>query len=142
MKYASLSDTSYVLRLELGDDIVDSIQQFCANLGIANASVQGIGSVKSPKLAHYSIETKQFTELTIPGILEITSLLGNIALVEDRPLAHLHVTLSNEAMQTYGGHMIKGECSATLELIVTSYPSQHTKAHDDEVGLSVWQLNS
>lgn len=141
MKYARLSDNTSALRLDPGDDIHDTLQQFCADQGIDNAQVQGIGSVESPSLAHYTMETKQFTDQQLPGVYEITALLGNIALVEGKPFAHLHVTVSDPQMMVRAGHLVKGACSATLELFVTSYPAHHTKAQDDRIGLKVWQFN-
>lgn len=141
MKFARLSDNTSALRLELGDDIHDTLQAFCAEQGIDNASITGIGSLHSPTLAHYSIETKQFIDEHLEGIYEANSLIGNIALVDNKPFAHLHVTISDEHMMVRGGHLVKGECSATLEVFLTSYPAHHTKAHDDRIGLKVWEFS-
>lgn len=140
MKYARLSDNTSALRLELGDDIHDTLQQFCTEQGIDNAQVQGIGSVDSPTLAHYSVETKQFTDQALDGIYEVTGLLGNIALADGKPFAHLHVTLSDQNMMARAGHLVKGTCSATLELFITSYPSHYTKSPNDQIGLRVWDF--
>jgi len=143
MKYAPLNDhvyPSYVLRLELGEDIHDTIQKFCAEQDISNASIEGIGSVQTPTLAHYSIQTKQFTDKRLDGIYEVTSLLGNVARVEGQPFTHLHITVAGPDMRVYGGHLVKGECSATLELILKSFPSEHAKIQDDAIGLKVWDL--
>ncbi len=140
MRVANLDHTTYLLRLERGENIHATIQDFCQERGIANARISGIGSVENPKLAHYSIEKRQFHERQFEGIYEITSLMGNVALLDDKPLAHLHVTVSDHHMRTGGGHLVSGLCSATMELVLTSYPSRLTKAHDDEIGLNVWQF--
>jgi len=140
MKYARLNENTSALRLELGEDVHTTIQDFCADQGIDNAQVQGIGSVESPTLAHYSIKTKAFTDEKLAGVFEVTSLTGNIALVDSKPFAHLHVTVSDEHMMTRGGHLVKGECSATLELMITSYPAHNTKSQNDQIGLKVWDF--
>ncbi len=148
MKYASLSQSTageistYILHLELGEDIHNTIQQFCIAHHIANATIEGIGSVQNPTLAHYSIETKQFIDRDLPGIYEITSLLGNVALVDNQPFAHLHATVSDPKMNVLGGHLVRGECSATLELIIHTFPSRHAKTHDDTIGLKVWDFKT
>lgn len=142
MKHGQLDDHTYAVRLELGEDVHDQIQQFCQELSIDNAAVSGIGSLDSPTLAHYSIKTKQFTDKHLDGIYEVTALLGNVALVDGQPFAHLHVTLSDPGMQAHAGHLVKGACSATLELIITSYPSHHWKTHDDAIGLSLWDFGA
>lgn len=142
MKSAQLDANNYVLRLELGDDIHDQIQTFCAQNDINNAAVQGIGSVDSPTVAHYSVKTKQFTDKQLDGILEVTSLLGNVALVEGKPFAHIHVTVSGPDMVAHAGHLVKGTCSATLELIITAYPSHHWKTDNEDIGLKVWDFEA
>jgi predicted DNA-binding protein with PD1-like motif len=140
MKSASLNDHTFALRLELGEDVHTVVQDFCADHAIKNASVQGIGSVQNPTIAHYSVVTKEFTDAKLDGIYEATSLLGNIALVDDKPFAHLHVTLTGPDMAAKGGHLVRGECSATLELILTAYATDHTKSHHDAIGLKVWDF--
>lgn len=140
MKYASLSEHSFVLRLDPADDVHETIQNLCSQESITNASVQGIGSLESPTLAHYSIKTKHFTDKHLEGIYEVTSLLGNVSLVDGQPFAHVHVTISDDQMQTFGGHLVKGDCSATLELIIRSYPSSYSKLHSEAIGLKVWDF--
>jgi predicted DNA-binding protein with PD1-like motif len=140
MKSAQLNDHAWVLRLEPGDDVLDNLQAFCAKNDINNASVEGIGSFDSPTLAHYSIKTKQFTDKAFTGIYEVTGLLGNIALVDGQPFAHIHATVSGPDMIAHAGHIVKAACSATLEIILYSYPSHHWKSQDDAIGLKVWDF--
>jgi predicted DNA-binding protein with PD1-like motif len=140
MKFASFNDHTFGLRLELGEDVHGVIQSFCADHSIKNATVQGIGSLQNPTVAHYSIITKNFTDEKLDGIYEVTSLLGNIALVEGQPFAHIHVTVTGRDMLARGGHLVKGECSATLELVLTAYTTDHTKSQNDEIGLKVWDF--
>ncbi len=140
MKYARLSENTSALRLEPGDDIHETLQRFCAEQGIDNAQITGIGSVDAPTLAHYSMPTKQFSDMRLAGIFEVASLLGNVALIDGQPFAHLHVTLSDPQMMARAGHLVKGECSATLELFITSYPAHHTKTQNDHIGLKVWDF--
>jgi predicted DNA-binding protein with PD1-like motif len=140
MKHGQLDDHTHAVRLELGEDVHEQIQRFCRDQRIDNAAVSGIGSVDSPTLAHYSVKAKQFTDKQLAGIYEVTSLLGNVALVDDQPFAHLHVTLSGPNMEALGGHLVKGACSATLELVITTYPSHHRKTPDSLSGLSVWDF--
>jgi uncharacterized protein len=140
MKYAQLSDHAYAIRLERGEDVHQTIQDLCSQLNVDNAKVEGIGSIESPTLAYYSIETKQFTDVPLDGIYEVTSLLGNVSAVEGQPFAHLHVTVSDQAMNVRGGHLVKGMCSATLELILTTYATHFAKQPDDAIGLKVWEF--
>jgi uncharacterized protein len=140
MKTASLSQGSYVIRLDPGDDIVAVIESFCSLQNINNAAVWGIGSIDDPTLAHYRIDTKKYTQKQLEGIYEITALMGNVAIYEGRPLAHVHVAISNEQMQGFGGHLVKGQVSAAAELVLRAYESSYEKALDEKIGLKLWQL--
>jgi uncharacterized protein len=140
MNHANLDTNTYALRLDPGDDVLAKLESFCSENQIDNASVAGIGSFESPTIAHYSIRTKQFTDKSLEGIHEVTSLLGNISLVDGKPFAHLHVNVAGPDMQTLGGHLVKGVCSATLELVLTAYPSHHWKVPNDGIGLKIWDF--
>jgi predicted DNA-binding protein with PD1-like motif len=142
MKFAPLTDHAYILRLEPGDNILDSIQQFCSGHNLNNASVEGIGSVDSPTLAHYTMNTRQFTDKNFKGIFEVDSLLGNVAIVDGQPFAHVHATVSGPDMIAHAGHLVAGTCSATMEIILYGYPSHHWKRQDDTIGLKVWDFDA
>ena len=140
MKTAKLDDGVYGLTLEPGDDIHGSIEGYCARYDFVNAEVTGIGSVENPTLAHYSMKTRKFTDKSFTGIFEISSLLGNISLVDGKPFAHLHVTISDIDMTAHAGHLVKGTCSATLELILRPFSSRFTKSDNSAVGLKIWDF--
>ncbi len=140
MKFAMLNHNAYMLHLEPDDDILPTIQQFCVGQKITNAKIEGIGSVDNPQLAHYSLQDQAYAEQRLDGTYEITSMLGNVALVDGAPKAHLHVTISDHKMRAGGGHLIGGVCSATIELILTSYPTQFAKVRDPSTGLDTWKF--
>lgn len=140
MKFGKIDDTKILLRLERGEEIVSTLQIFCGEHDIANASFTGIGSVENPTLAHYRVNTKKYTEKELQGVFEVTGLLGNVALHEGKPLIHPHITIGDEQMQAFAGHLIKGTVSATLEVIITIFPSIFEKKHDEEIGLNLYDL--
>lgn len=136
------SGDSYLIRIDPGEDILESLQRWCVGQKIYNAGVIGIGSVENPTLAHYRRDTKEFKEKRLPGIYEVTSLIGNVGLVDaDEPLVHLHVTLADEEMRTYGGHLVEGYCSATAEILIRPLPTTHRKSFSDQIGLKIWDFN-
>jgi uncharacterized protein len=140
MFYSKLDKNKYLIRLVLGEEINGSIRKFCEKLKIENAEISAIGSVDSPTLAHYRVDTKKYKEKTFEGIFEITSLVGSVAISEGKPLVHAHVTISDEEMKAFGGHLVKGVASATVEIILTAFDSKHTKSFDKKIGLKIWDL--
>lgn len=131
---------SIIVRLEAGDDILGSIEAACAAHNVTNAEITGLGSIESPTLAHYRMDTKKFTERSLKGIYEVISLTGNIGLVDGRPFAHCHVAISDADMVVHGGHLVSGACSATLEVVIRAIEAKYHKQFDDEIGLKVWRL--
>ena len=115
-------------------------KKFCQKLDIKNAEIIGIGSIENPTLAHYRVDTKKYREKTLNGIFELTSLVGTVAVFENKPLVHVHVSLSDEEMKAYGGHLVKGNVSATIEIVLVAFDTEFTKLHDDEIGLKLWNL--
>lgn len=140
MKCAVLDEFTWAVRLEPGEDIHESVVKFCQEHSISSAELRAIGSVESPTLAHYRKDQKKFTERQFSGIYEIVSLLGVVALEDGRPAAHIHLTISDQDMNASGGHLVKGACSATVELVVRRYYAKITKKFDDEIGLRLWDI--
>jgi predicted DNA-binding protein with PD1-like motif len=141
MKAAAAGDY-YLLRLDPGDEILDSVQRWCRDNQIYNALLIGIGSVENPTIAHYRRDTKKFTEKRLAGIYEVISLVGNVGLTDgNEPLVHLHITLSDEQMRPYGGHLVEGCCSATAEIVLRPMPTKHQKKFNEEIGLKIWDFS-
>ena len=141
MTFGQIDDTRFLIRLERNEEIYDTLQTFCKEHKIINASVTGIGSIENPTLAHYRLDTKKFSEKHFGGIYEVTSLLGTVALDDENPLIHLHITISDEEMHAFAGHLVKGKVSATLEVVLTVLPGKFKKKFNEEIGLKLYEFS-
>lgn len=140
MQFGVISESQYLIRLEKGEEIITSLVTFCIEKSIKNGSISGIGSLEKPTLAHYKVDTKEYSKKEFEGIFEVTSLLGTIGLSDNTPLVHAHVTLGDEHMSVIAGHLVKGIVSATLELTLTVFPTEFTKVQNEEIGLKLFSL--
>lgn len=140
MYYSKVDSNKYLIRLLRGEEINERVKKFCQKIDIKNASVSGIGSIENPTLAHYRVDTKKYKEKTLNGIFELTSLIGTVGVFEDEPFVHVHVNLSDEEMRAFGGHLVNGMVSATVEIVLTVFSSEQTKSFDKEIGLKLWDL--
>lgn len=140
MKSSNVSEKSYIIRLEKGEEIIKSVSKFCATNNIRNAGISGIGSVENPKLAHYRMDKKKYSEKQLKGIFEIVNMTGNVALFDDSPLVHIHAVVSDDSMKAMGGHLVEGKCSATVEIVLEKFNTAHRKHHDKKVGLALWDV--
>lgn len=140
MYCGNLDETHLIIRLAKGEDLIASLKQIVQNHRITNASVAGIGSLENPTLAHYRVDTKQYHEVKIDGIFEVLSLLGNCMQSPEGPIIHLHTTISDEQMHALGGHVVSATVSATMEIILTVFPSEFSKSYSEEIGLKLLDL--
>ena len=108
----------WVVCLESGENLRQSLEQLCLELGVEGAQVSGIGGLLDPQLGFWQFDTGEYTRHTLEGRWELLSLQGNISLYEGRPFAHLHVTLSGPDYQVRGGHFFEGSITATAEIFL------------------------
>jgi predicted DNA-binding protein with PD1-like motif len=140
MIYAQLGTDKYVMRLESGDDILQSVRQFATAKRLGASLIEGIGSLSKVKLGHYDFKTKQYRYETFEDDLEILNLSGNIASMNRRPLPHVHVTLGRRDFSVIGGHLDEGSSANMVEISISKLPGKLLKSRDEELGLNVLQL--
>jgi len=140
MIYTLLGTDKFVLRLESGDDILQSIRQFATAKRLNAGLIEGIGSLSKVKLGHYDFETRKYCYETFEDDLEILNLSGNIASMNRQPFPHIHVTLGRRDFSVIGGHMDEGSSANMVEVGIWKLPGRLVKAKDDQIGLNVLQL--
>lgn len=141
MIYAKLGTDKFVLRLESGDDIIRSLQQFANSKKLGASLIEGIGSLNKAKLGHFDFKTKQYKYETFEDDFEILNLSGNISSMNQKPLPHVHVTLGRRDFSVVGGHLDEGSVANMVEVGVWRLPGRLLKAKDESIGLNVLQLS-
>ncbi len=104
--------------LEQGEKIVDSLLRVVEQKHIRSGFIQGIGAGKDFTLGYYDLESKEYVKKDFPGEYEITSLMGNVGILNNRPILHLHITLSDSQFRAWGGHLFEGTITGTLEVFI------------------------
>lgn len=132
----------YLMRLEQGEQLTQSLRYFIEELNIKTAWLQGLGGVNAVELGYYQLSTQQYIWRLIRQPLELISLQGNISVGEDgQPAMHLHGTFSDAAMHAFGGHIKEAEIAATCEILITVWQRDPIRRqHDNRTGLSLLQL--
>lgn len=135
MKYTK-RENIYVVRLEKGDKIIESLKEFAKINNIKAAMVSGIGAVTDAKIGIFDIETKKYNERIFTDNYEITNLTGNITTKKDEPYMHLHINFSGQDCICYGGHFIEGIITITAEIVVVAIEGELNR-YLDEVGINL-----
>lgn len=137
----SFDGFNYVIRLDKGDKLVESLQKFVSDTKLEGAWVSGMGGALDMMLGFYNLEAKQYVWKTFNGLFEVVNLAGNIAYdPAGKPVFHLHGTFSDKDYKTMAGHVKDLTVAATLELFIhRTYKPLHRKLNS-YIGLPTLDL--
>ena len=128
-----------ILRLEKDQEIVQSLIEHCEKNKIVSAWITGIGAISEAQVALYDLNKKEYFRKTLPGPLEIISLIGNIGTMDNKTVTHLHIALGNKDFEVFGGHLDKAIVAATCELRIEPLDTQIIREYNEEIGLNLIQ---
>jgi predicted DNA-binding protein with PD1-like motif len=134
MRYVRDRDT-YVIRFEDDETVPDRFLEFLAEESISGGSFTGIGAMKWTRIAFFDIETNAYQDIDLDEQMEVLALVGNVAMYEDAPLVHAHVTLGRRDGTTLGGHLRAGIVRPTLEVTLRITTEPLRRAIDPKYGL-------
>ncbi|MDP3765475.1 MAG: DNA-binding protein [Nanoarchaeota archaeon] len=139
MKFKKIKDT-YIVRLERGEKIIETLKNFCTKNKIRCGYLFGIGALGEVELAHYIVENKKYTSKIFKQPLEIVNMTGNVATMNNEIYLHCHITLSDEEMMSIAGHLKEGVLSATCEIVLVKLNAGVNRKYNDFIGLNLLDL--
>ena len=133
-----------LVRLERGEDVIQSLLQLAAHHNITGAMFHGLGGASAATLGIYRLsEDKAYHYTNFDGDLEIISINGNIATDEaGQHMVHAHATISGNDLQAYGGHVDELIVAGTCEILVDLRTGPLSRKQDDEIGLKLLDLDN
>ncbi|MGB4762023.1 MAG: DUF296 domain-containing protein [Candidatus Saccharimonas sp.] len=136
MKTFASSNTT-VLVLQRDEELHTKLQEFAREHGLKSAWVQGLGGSGVMTLGCYNLEKRDYEWREFGENLEILSLQGNLAWVDDEPFWHIHGSFSRPDFTSLGGHVKELTVGLTCELLITPLDTPLTRVFDDETGLKL-----
>lgn len=133
-------ENTYIIRLERGEKIIESVKSFCTENNIKCGYFFGIGALDEAELAHYIVDNKKYTSRIFKQPLEIANLTGNITSMQNKVYLHCHITLGDEEMRAISGHLKEGNIAATCEIILVKLDMEINRKHDDFIGLNLLNI--
>lgn len=130
-------NNKYIVRLNVGEDIVESVKKFAQEQNIKFGTVTGIGAVNKAKIGLFNTETKEYQSTILEEDMEIVSLAGNITEMNGEPYIHLHIALANSEHNVKAGHLNMAVISATGEIIIEAIDGYVDREFDDDIGLNL-----
>ena len=130
----------YILRLDKGEEIVETLKQFCGNKKIFLGTVTGIGATNRATVGCFLADTKKYVARDLVGNFEIAPLVGNISTMNNKVYLHLHCQLSDDKQNTFGGHLSSAIVSATFEAVIEPMKGRMNRKFSKEIGLNLFDL--
>lgn len=118
MLYKRFNDRLMV-RLEPGDEVHSSLITAAQASGLKQAVViSGIGQLGRTKLGFFTGANGVYAHQEFTGAAEVLTLAGNICERDGILVGHLHAVLGRDDYSVFGGHLVEGHVSATLEVLL------------------------
>ena len=134
-----LTGRTYIFRLNKGDDLLEELQEFCRDNQIKCGIIKGIGTVECVTLGFYDQKKKKYNKVKHERGFEILSLLGNISLMEEKPMVHVHVALCDAQGTGVGGHLMGGSTVFACEIYVQELVGAPKRRKADRAtGIPIW----
>jgi predicted DNA-binding protein with PD1-like motif len=118
-----------------GDEAFAGLLAFAEKYQVKSGHFTAIGGLNRATLAWFDPQRKMFKKISINGQVEVTSMIGDIALYQGKPVVHTHMVVGTSDGTTRGGHVLNAYVSPTLEVMVTVDPSAMQKRLDPDTGL-------
>jgi len=117
MKFTK-TEFGYVVRLEPGEEILETISRLVRARSIGTASISGIGAASELTIGYFDRVRKEYAKQKLAGEYEILSLTGNVSHFGKEPWIHVHVVLSGPDFVAMGGHLFSGKVTVTAEIVL------------------------
>lgn len=134
MEYKKFGD-KYVVRLDKGEEIIETLKKFCKEKDITLGWINGLGAVKQATIGLFETAEKEYHSIELTGDHEITSLIGNISVMDGEVYLHIHANLADASYNTKGGHLNSAVISATGEFIIGVINGVIGRKFSEEIGL-------
>jgi hypothetical protein len=141
MKARRLDDGTWFVKLEAGDEIVSALTAFVNEQKIYAGSFSAIGACNEAEIGAWDPGRRVYDKTTLKGIIEIVSLLGNVARTEDgKAFVHPHIALGLHDFTMRGGHLFRAIAHPTCEIVLRPYAGAIERRMED-CGLKLWQIS-
>lgn len=132
-------ENTVAVRLDVGDEIVESLKYACSKYGVSLGVISGIGASKNAVIGVYDVEKQSYNGINVDEFCEIASLNGNVSTMNGGIYLHLHAVLGG-AKKVYAGHLQSAVIGATAEIFITVLDGEIDRKRDNEIGINIFDI--
>ena len=130
-----------VVKLEPGDDVLDSISKIVKTYKIKSGFINCIGALKQFTLGYFDLDLNDYKMETFSENVELISCIGNVAYKDGEPMIHIHITVGRRDYSVLGGHLGKPSIvSITGEVCIFEIDRKLIREVEPQTGLSLLKL--
>lgn len=126
-----------IVRLDKGEEIVETLKQLCTKLNIKLGTITGIGATDKAIIGLFDMRTKKYHSKELVGDHEIAPLHGNISTMNGETYLHLHANLCNAEHKSFGGHLNSAVVSATFEGVIEIIDGEIDRKFGENIQLNL-----
>ena len=130
----------YFVRIDRGEEIMNSLKKFCEEEKITLAEVKALGAVDDFTVGLFDVKEKKYHSNNFKFDAEITSLWGTVTTMNGEVYLHIHMSAGDIHGQVYGGHLSRAVVSATCEMIIDVSEGIVERKMNDDVGLNLFEF--
>jgi len=129
----------HVVRLDTGEDLLDSITAYAGATGIRAGWLSYLGAVSRASLRYYDQDERVYRDFELDAHLEVLSGVGNISILDDAPFVHTHAAFADADGHAFGGHLNSGTTVWALEIRIEVLEGDDLiRLPDDCTSLQLW----
>jgi predicted DNA-binding protein with PD1-like motif len=132
----------FALVFEAGEEVLAGLREFANEANLTAASLTAIGAFRDVTLGFFDVDRKEYTKVPLREQVEVLSLIGNVAIHQNKPTVHAHVVVGKADGTAHGGHLLEAHVRPTLEVIVTETPHHLRRRTDETTGLALLDLDA
>jgi uncharacterized protein len=132
------SPKTFILVFSTGDELTTGLRQFADEHKLSAASFKAVGALSSVRLAWLSWERKRYEpSVSLDEQVELLSLIGDVALLQGKPVVHAHAVIGKQDGTAHGGHLLAAHVRPTCEVVLTESPARLQKFIDADSGIAL-----
>ena len=139
MEYKRFGNT-VAMRLDKGDEVVQSIMTLAKQENIRLASVTGIGATDDLTIGVFDTAKGTYRNYTFTGTHEITGLTGSINTMNGEAYSHLHITCAGDGGVVIGGQLFHCRICLTAEIFVQIVDGTVDRKRNETLGINTWNF--
>lgn len=137
---ARKTDQIYMVSIRNKSSIVEALTHFIQSQNIQAGEVTGIGAVSEATLRFFNPDTKNYIDKTFTEQMEVTNISGNVSVIDDKPMLHLHITLGREDYTALAGHLLDAKIRGAGEFIFYPLHTKAIKTKNEEIGINLYDF--